>query len=198
LYTIIEPGDKFPKEKGSETLDFSTYPNTGYHSRKAFLVVSRRGNGWGDDAWTFHIIRYADVLLLYAEALVQTNGDKDEIVKYINMVRDRANDSRSGDIEATSRVLIIPNIKLKPVTINDDLLAAVKHERRVELAMEYNRLYDLKRWNCYVETMNTFSTYSYAKGRGAAFKKGINELFPIPQVEIDRSGGSIKQNPGYN
>ena len=88
--------------------------------------------------------------MLYAEALVQTNGDKDEIVKYINMVRDRANDSRSGDIEATSRVLIIPNIKLKPVTVNDDLLTAVKHERRVELAMEYNRLYDLKRWNCYV------------------------------------------------
>lgn len=198
LYTIVEPGDKFPKDRGSETLDFSTYPNTGYHSRKAFLVASRRGNGWGDDAWTFHIIRYADVLLLYAEALIHTNGDKQEIVDCINLIRDRANNSRSGDIEATSRVLIIPNIKLKPVTINDDLLAVVKHERRVELAMEYNRLYDLKRWNSYIETMNTFSTYPYARGRGAAFKKGVNELFPIPQVEIDRSGGSIKQNPGYN
>jgi len=93
--------------------------------------------------------------------------------------------------------LTIPDKDLKMVTVNDDLLEAVKHERRVELAMEYNRLYDLKRWNCYIETMNAFANYPYAKGRGAAFKKGVNELFPIPQSEIDRSGGSIKQNPGY-
>jgi hypothetical protein len=198
LYTIIQPGDKFPKDKANETLDFSSYPSTGYHSRKAFLVNSRRGIGWGDDAWTFHLIRYADVLLMYAEALIQTNGDKQEAADYINMVRDRANNSRSGDAEATSRVLIIPNIKLKHVTVNDDLLAAVKHERRVELAEEYNRFYDLKRWNCYIETMNAFSSLPESNGRGAAFKKGINEIFPIPQVEIDRSGGSIKQNPGYN
>lgn len=197
LYTIVQPGDKFPKGKQFETLDFSTYPSTGYHSRKAFLVDSRRGLGWGDDAWSFHIIRYADILLLYAEALIQTGGDKLEIVDCINQVRHRANASRMGDIEATSRVLSIPSQNLRDVTTSDDLLAAVKHERRVELAMEFNRLYDLKRWNCYVETMNNFSTYPYAKGRGAGFRKGINELFPIPQSEIDRTGGSIKQNPGY-
>ena len=77
-------------------------------------------------------------------------------------------------------------------------MAAVKHERRVELAMEYNRLYDLKRWNCYTETMNAFAVQPYANGRGAAFRKGVNEVFPIPQSEIDRTGGSIKQNNGYN
>lgn len=197
LFTIVQPGDKFPGTVKDEVLDFSTYPNTGYHSRKAFLVASRRGLGFGDDAWTFNIIRYADVLLIYAEALIQTNGDKQTIVKCINAVRQRANDSRGEDAEAVSRVLTIPDKDLKMVTVNDDLLEAVKHERRVELAMEYNRLYDLKRWNCYIETMNAFANYPYAKGRGAAFKKGVNELFPIPQSEIDRSGGSIKQNPGY-
>lgn len=198
LYTVIEPGDKFPTASGSETLDFSTYPNTGYHSRKVFLIESRRGPGWGDDAWSFHHIRYADMLLLYAEALIRTDGDKSLAVKYINDVRTRADNSRAGDSDAVSRVRKISSIHLTPVKVSDDLLAAVKHERRVELAMEYNRLYDLKRWNCYVETMNAFSAEPYANGRGAAFRKGVNELFPIPQSEIDRTGGSIKQNPGYN
>lgn len=198
LYTILEEGDKFPKESGVEALDFSSYPNTGYHSRKAYLVAGRRGNGWGDDAWSYHIIRYADVLLMYAEALYHTNGDKQEIVKYINMVRERANNSRQGDVEAVSRVLEIPNKTLPKVKITDDLFEAIKHERRVELAMEYHRLYDLKRWNSYIETMNAFSALPESNGRGAAFRAGKNELFPIPQVEIDRTGGSIKQNPGYN
>ncbi|MEE0317440.1 MAG: RagB/SusD family nutrient uptake outer membrane protein [Bacteroidales bacterium] len=198
LYTIIEPGDKFPTASGSETLDFSTYPNTGYHSRKVFLIESRRGPGWGDDAWSFHHIRYADVLLLYAEALIRTDGDKALAVKYINDVRTRADNSRNGDKDAVSRVRKIANKHLVPVKVSDDLLAAVKHERRVELAMEYNRLYDLKRWNCYTETMNAFAVQPYANGRGAAFRKGVNEVFPIPQSEIDRTGGSIKQNNGYN
>lgn len=198
LYTIIQPGDRFPTDSGTETLNFSTYPNTGYHSRKVFLIQSRRGPGWGDDAWSFHHIRYADILLLYAEALIRTDGDKTLAVKLINDVRTRADNSRAGDKDASTRVLKIANKHLVPVKESDDLLAAVKHERRVELAMEYNRLYDLKRWNCYVETMNAFSAQPYSNGRGAAFRKGVNELFPIPQSEIDRTGGSIKQNFGYN
>ena len=119
-------------------------------------------------------------------------------MKLINDVRTRADNSRAGDKDASTRVLKIANKHLVPVKESDDLLAAVKHERRVELAMEYNRLYDLKRWNCYVETMNAFSAQPYSNRRGAAFRKGVNEFFPIPQSEIDRTGGSIKQNFGYN
>lgn len=197
LYTIIENGDVFPTASGTETLDFSTYPNTGYHNRKVFLVESRRGTGWGDDAWSCHLIRYADIILLYAEALIYTGGDKSEIVEYINMVRTRANNSRAGDAEAKKRVRAIAAADIPMVSEGDDLLAAVKHERRVELAMEYNRLYDLKRWNSYIDVMNAFAAYPYSNGRGASFKKGVNEVFPVPQVEIDRTGGSIKQNPGY-
>ncbi len=197
LFTIIESGDKFPTASGSETLDFTKYPNTGYHSRKVFLVEGRRGAGWGDDAWSYHHIRYADILLLYAEALVQTGGDKATIVNCINQIRTRAENSRTDDKEAVSRKLKIANKPLRMVTESDNLLDAIKHERRVELAMEYNRLYDLKRWNCYIETMNAFATQPYSNGRGANFRKGVNELFPIPQTEIDRTEGSITQNPGY-
>ncbi|ULQ55772.1 RagB/SusD family nutrient uptake outer membrane protein [Flavihumibacter rivuli] len=197
LHTIIESGDVFPRLSGQEVLNFSSYPNTGYHNRKSYLIQARRGPGWGDDAWTFHPIRYADVLLMYAEALLESGGDKAEVAEYINIVRRRASLSSRKDKEAISRIRVIADMPLKMVSPADDLRKAVRHERRVELAMEYQRLYDLIRWNTYVETMNKYSTLPFSNGKGAAHKKGINELFPIPQVEIDRSGGSIIQNPGY-
>lgn len=189
LFTIIQEGDIFPAGSSEEKLDFSAYPNTGYHNRKAFLVKDRRGPGWGDDAWSRIHIRYADILLLYSEALIRTNGDADKAVDCINQVRTRANKSVAVDAEAISRVLVIENKDLPMVKTSDDLLAAVKHERRVELAMEYNRFYDLKRWGEYVSRM--------AEYRGGSFQIGKSENFPIPQVEIDRTNGSIKQNQGY-
>ncbi len=197
LFAIIEPGDVFPKASGQEVLNFSSYPSTGYHNRKSYLAPLRRGAGWGDDAWTFHPIRYADVLLMYAEALLESNGDKTVVATYINKVRTRASTSSRIDVEAVSRVRTIANIPLPSVQATDDLRQAVRHERRVEFAMEYQRLYDLQRWNIYVETMNNYAATPFSNGRGVAFKKGVNELFPIPQAEIDRSGGSTTQNPGY-
>ena len=197
LFTVIEPGDIFPKVSGQEVLDFSSYPSTGYHNRKSYLPPTRRGAGWGDDAWTFHPIRYADVLLMYAEALLQSGGSKQGVADNINLVRRRASTSRRTDIEAISRVRVIENIPLPDVKVSDDLFKAIRHERRTEFAMEYQRLYDLQRWNLYIETMNTYSSFPLSNGKGAAFKKGVNELFPIPQAEIDRSGGSTVQNTGY-
>lgn len=197
LFTIIEPGDVFPKSSGQEVLNFSSYPSTGYHNRKSYLTPLRRGAGFGDDAWTFHLIRYADVLLMYAEALLESNGDKNVVATYINKVRTRASNSSRTDAEAISRVRIIANTPLKNVQSSDDLRKAIRHERRVEFGMEYQRLSDLQRWNVYVETMNNYATTPFSNGRGAAFKKGVNELFPIPQAEIDRSGGSTTQNLGY-
>lgn len=200
LFTILDQGDIFPKPGGQEVLDFSTYPNTGHHNRKVFLPAARRGQGWGNDAWTMHLIRYADVLLMYAEALLESGGDKQTVADYINQVRSRAAASSHTDAEATSRVRAVPATPLRPVAASDDLRAAVRHERRVELGGEYGRLFDLLRWNIYVTTMKDFSTKPYANGKGNSFKSpasGNKYLFPVPQTEIDKSGGSIKQNPGY-
>ncbi|MGV3558510.1 RagB/SusD family nutrient uptake outer membrane protein [Larkinella arboricola] len=198
LFSVLKEGDVFPKASSQrEVLDFSTYPNTGYHNRKVYLPESRRGQGWGDDAWTYHPIRYADVLLMYAEALLESGGDKQEVANYINMVRRRASSSSRKDVEALSRAITIAAIPLPDVKASDNLQTAVRHERRVELALEYHRLYDLMRWGKLVETMNTYSKKPNSNGKGANFKAGINEIFPIPQVEIDRSAGSIIQNPGY-
>ena len=197
LFSVLESGDVFAKTTGQEVLNFTSYPGTGYHSRKTYLPQARRGGGWGDDAWTFHPIRYADVLLMYAEALLESGGNKQEVADNINLVRQRASNSRHTDAEAVSRVRTIATTPLPDVLASADLRKAVRHERRVEFAMEYQRLYDLIRWNTYIETMNNFATKPKSNGKGSAFKKGINEVFPIPQVEIDRSGGSITQNPGY-
>lgn len=198
LFTILQSGDIFPKLNATqEVLDFSTYPNTGYHNRKVYLPESRRGQGWGNDAWTYHPIRYADVLLMYAEGLIESGGDKAEAATYINMVRKRASNSTRKDVEAVSRITKIAETPLADVKATDDLRKAVRHERRVELAMEYHRLFDLIRWNSLVETMKAYSLKPLSNGKGGNFTAGKNEVFPIPQTEIDRSGGSIVQNPNY-
>ncbi|MCE7073120.1 RagB/SusD family nutrient uptake outer membrane protein [Dyadobacter sp. CY327] len=198
LFTVIQPGDVFPKVNGTkEVLDFSTYPNTGYHNRKVYLPEIRRGQGWGNDAWTYHPIRYADVLLMYAEALIESGGSKAEAADYINQVRKRASGSMRKDVEAVSRVTSIAAKALPDVKATDDLRKAVRHERRVELAMEYHRLFDLIRWNTLVPTMKSYALKPGSNGKGGNFTAGKNEIFPVPQIEIDRSGGSITQNPNY-
>lgn len=199
LFTILDDGDIFPSRSGGqEKLDFSVSPGTGYYNRKVFLIDNRRGQGWGDDEWTFYLMRYSDVLLMYAEALLESGGDNQEVVLYINEVRKRVNQGRSEDIEALERKFTVSG-SLPMVSTSDDLRSAIRHERRVEFGGEYHRLFDLIRWGEYVSTMHDFSEKSYSNGRGSAFKEspGSRYLFPIPQVEIDRSGGAIVQNPGY-
>jgi len=199
LFTVLDDGDIFPtRSGGQEKLDFSVSPGTGYYNRKVFLIDGRRGQGWGDDEWTLYLMRYSDVLLMYAEALLESGGNHEEIVEYINKVRMRVNQSDNEDVEAIDRKFIVSGT-LSMVDVSDDLRTAIRHERRVEFGGEYHRLFDLIRWGNYVTTMHDFSKKPYSNGRGSAFKEssGSRYVFPIPQVEIDRSGGSITQNPGY-
>jgi hypothetical protein len=182
-------------------MDFTSGAGSGHFGRKIFYTAARRGSTWGypGNPWTFYLIRYADVLLMYAEATLESGGDKQVVADYINMVRHRASTSSHIDVEAVSRVRTIPNIPLPDVSAASDLRSALRHERRTELGMEYQRLYDLIRWGTYVPTMHAFAAQPYANGRGAAFKEPAAPrfVFPIPQTEIDLSGGSITQNPGY-
>ncbi|SHF97972.1 Starch-binding associating with outer membrane [Mariniphaga anaerophila] len=207
IHTVIQDGDEFMKNDGSiEVHNYTGYDNnTGYHSRKAYVPHQRRPDGglWQID-WTFYLIRYSDVLLTYAEALLETGGDKQEVANYINMVRRRAflTTSRTDDW-AYMRQIVIPEVTEQEfesnykVKASDDLKAAIKHERRVELGMEGLRYYDLMRWGDFISTMQAFSKLPYANGKGA---KVDSETwpYPIPQTEIDRTAGSIKQNPGYD
>jgi hypothetical protein len=121
------------------------------------------------------MLRYADVLLIAAEALNE-NGKAQQALPYLNAVRARARGTRKN---------ILPDVT---VTDKDALRQRIWQERRVELAMEQQRWFDLLR---------TGQAEAKMKALGKKFIKGRHELFPIPQTEIDLSGGNVKQNPGY-
>jgi hypothetical protein len=122
----------------------------------------------------FPVLRYADVLLLLAEAKGESTASYD----LINQVRDRAG---LGPIDATT-----------PGTFIDK----VQHERRVELAFEGHRWHDLLRLppSEVIDIMSTQLTTQFARPVSLASK---NLLYPIPIAEIQTSNGIITQNDGY-
>lgn len=135
-------------------------------------------------------IRYADVLLMYAEACCES-GDLPSAKTALKEVRDRA---------GLSQFPYTAVIQGQTVTFNDnqeDLRKAIRHERRVELAMEGHRWFDLTRWGIAKEAMDTYMAgeTEEAKELYGTFQKGKHELFPIPSKEIDLSG--IEQNPNW-
>ena len=127
----------------------------------------------GDGGINFTALRYADVLLMYAEALNQ-NGNQDEAMNYLNMVRDRAG---------------LPDLSgLDQVALAD----ALAHERRVELFLEGHRWYDLVRTGKLLTVMNT-----YFERNSLNFEvQDYNRLMPIPLRELDINP-SLGQNTGY-
>lgn len=135
-----------------------------------FALAATTKSGSGQDV---RVIRYADVLLMNAEAANELNNPTQALAS-LELVRARA---RGGN-----------NAILPKVTTTDQaaLRNAIWHERRVELAMEFDRYFDIIR-----------------QGRGAAilgakgWKANKNEVWPIPQNEIDLSAGVLTQNPGY-
>ncbi|MDI1256131.1 MAG: RagB/SusD family nutrient uptake outer membrane protein [Flavobacterium sp.] len=145
-----------------------------YWNKKAYTLKTERDNyGENKNHWAnIRIMRYADVLLMAAEA-ANENGQTATAVSYLNQVRARA---RSGN-----------NSVLPDVTSGDQgtVRAAIKHERRIELALEGERFYDLVRWGDAVSVLG---------GLGYQDK---NKFYPIPQTAIDQSGGVLIQNPNY-
>jgi len=128
-------------------------------------------------------IRYADVLLWKAEALNET-GDYTDAVDIINQIRRRARTSPTAD----GSVIPAETLADRPSSTNStEIKGWLMSERRVELGFESQRFNDLKRWG-------TAKAVLTALGRNF---QDHNYLYPIPQKDIDKSGGSITQNPGY-
>lgn len=151
------------------TYQVAPYENTGYYDKK---YLPRKGQTSGQPELNYlnnyRTIRYSDVLLMAAEAYNQSGNDA-KAQLYLNQVRRRAFQvtDASHDVTSTSATLY----------------TAILNERRLELAMEGERFFDLVR------------TGQASAVLGSAFKAGKNELFPIPQEEVIVSG--IPQNPGY-
>ncbi|TLX70322.1 RagB/SusD family nutrient uptake outer membrane protein, partial [Labilibacter sediminis] len=134
-------------------------------------------------------IRYADVLLMYAEACLENNNLTDA-KSALEEVRQRARQGNGAILPA------FPNYNGYTDT-KDDLRAAIRHERRVELAMEGHRWYDICRWGIAKEVMDAYKATesTEAQSHMAEFVKGKHELLPIPSQEIDLN--PMDQNPQY-
>jgi len=143
-------------------------------------------------------IRYADVLLWKAEALIQLDR-WDEALPIINQVRNRAAASTQRPLDAgATNIYAIGTYDLFPS--KDFAWKALMFERRLEFAMEGHRWYDLVRWGIAEETLNAYLAVERTKRdflANAQFTSGRDEYYPIPQREIDFTGGLYVQNPGY-
>lgn len=159
----------------------------------------------GVTANNYTLIRFADVLLWAAECEAVA-GAVDNARTLVNQIRARAANpagfvkDTSGANAANYKIGLYTN----PWTDRVVAQKAVIFERKLELAMEGHRFFDLVRWGIAASTLNAYLAYESTKRsylKGATFVAPDDNYFPIPQAQIDRSvdGGvpTLKQNPGY-
>lgn len=207
--------------RGIPYLDWGLFPGyawirdqayAGPYSPKKFIYYKSQENSLTDgSSWTrgypamnFPIIRFADVLLMAAEAEIEA-GSMETARAYVNQVRARAADPSTwvkmpDGSNAANYVIGLYNT---PWTDKDAARTAVRFERKLELSGEGHRFFDLVRWGIAEKEMNAYLTYEGAllvnALGGARFTANKNEFYPIPQGQIDIQGADVlKQNPGYN
>ena len=198
LYDEFEPTDIIrrdvailnPADSLIETPSVEIYLGSRYLNNKYGRYRDPADQGGGFGKWSLHAtrgplnnrqIRYADVLLMYAEACLGA-GDEASARAYINKVRQR--------------------VGLADVATADN--ATLRHERRVELAMEGHRWFDLVRWEgvagnglkAHMDAYKATETQE-AQSHIQEFVAGKHEIFPIPQEEIQLNPTEMKQNNGY-
>jgi hypothetical protein len=172
--TFFYPGTVF----GGHTLTENNFSLNG--AEKSIKIASRK---WKiettDDSFASNesadmiLMRYADVLLMYAEAVNETSGPTTEVYKAVNKIRDRA---------------LMPDFS---AGMSQDLMRdEIKHERKIEFFMEGTRYFDLLRWR------DAEIVIPLVKDEARVFDPRKHYLWPIPQFAIDQSPG-LTQNPGY-
>ena len=185
--------------------DKDTY---GYNCVKRFWVSPESsdmlsGWPWGASEMNWQLIRYADVLLWKAEALIEIGSDLDTARSLINMVRDRAKNSPYvKDFNDNSKNAA--NYKISLYTADgwtqDYARKALRTETRLEEALEGDRFFDLVRWGIAESVMSNYikaekaTRIYYANSK---FTKGKDEFLPIPSNQYSFSQGLYVQNPGY-
>lgn len=136
----------------------------------------------GDNGRNRRLIRYAEVVLMLAEALNET-GDREGALAVLNKCKAQVN-------------TINGSTKLYQPGSYGYVRDQIWQERRMEMAFEWDRYFDLVRQGRAASVLHTFGR-SRPNSRGLYFREGIHEHMPIPQNEIDMSNGVVEQNPGY-
>ncbi|MCR8557768.1 RagB/SusD family nutrient uptake outer membrane protein [Mucilaginibacter sp. BJC16-A38] len=172
---------------------------TGYYLKKFMNDSYPIDNPWsvaGGQPWIY--MRYAEILLNYAEAQNEAAGPDGTVYAAVNSIRARA------------------SVNMPPLPgglSKDDMRTAIQNERRIELAFEEHRFYDVRRWKIAMQTENVPaygisvtvnpanpSGYTYTRKVSLANRSFLPQHYwlPIPLAEIQASGGQLKQNTGYN
>jgi hypothetical protein len=155
-------------------------PNPRYNN-KVYTNPALRASIGNQMGWWMNvrILRYADVVLMFAEAANEVGGAANITAarNALNLVRARA---RAGN------AAILPDVT---ATDQATLRDAIRKERRVELGMEHDRFFDLVRWGIAQTVLNASGKPNFSNARDV--------LLPIPQQQIDLSKGVLTQNPGY-
>ncbi|ULT38891.1 RagB/SusD family nutrient uptake outer membrane protein [Niabella defluvii] len=150
------------------------------------------------------LIRYADVMLFKAEALIEL-GRQGDALPLINAIRRRAANSTTRLKQANGQPTSNYNVKeyVPGENISWDQATArkvLRFERRLEMALEGERFFDLVRWGIADQVMNDFFAHEKTTRsiyQSAFFKKGRDEFLPVPQNQIFWSEGLYVQNPNY-
>jgi hypothetical protein len=180
--TIVYPGDTY---MGS-VVDNKRFAITGYGMEKySIYTAAKPAAGTADlkagQSYTNYIVlRYADILLMYAEAENEYAGPDPSVFSAVNAVRERAG---------------MPDL---PVTLSQDgMRDAIRHERRVEFAGEGYYYNDIRRWKTAEVVMNaTIYKYDHTKIETRQFDPARDYYWPIPQAQLDLNP-KLKQNPNY-
>ena len=150
------------------------------------------------------VFRYADVLLMRAEAFAQL-GSTQEAIKPVNDIRKRANNIIKNSIPISSYPgkygVHLGISQYRSASSKDEAMKIVKTERRLELAMEAERFFDLVRWGDAKDVLTNYFSTEKAKCpiiyNDAEFTANRNEYLPIPSKQISASGDNYTQNPGW-
>jgi hypothetical protein len=187
--TIIEEGDII--EGASYSMNNVLPPKR--TSYKHYIPKAKRvSNEWEHSNYNLRIFRYADLLLMYAEAAVGIQ-DVSTARWALEQVRARAR-NLSEDLS------VLPEVTTTDLT---ELTKAIRHERRVELALEQTRFWDICRWGIakqvltefYEFNMNANTASDRGDDKGRLFQEGKHEVFAIPVKDCEVAGWA--NNPGY-
>lgn len=190
---LYDPNDKFKNRDPraaytmyDQTVTFEngfkvTNPRsiTGYSFWKFFSGSDAQDfNSTAHDGSDWVAMRYAEVLLMYAEAVNEVDGPTADVYSAINQIRNR------------------DNVNMPPLNAGlskEQMRDAIRHERRIELAFEGFRYDDIKRWKIAEQKLNM----TQEEGVVSRYFEKKNYHFPLPQNEININQGTLVQNPDY-
>ena len=180
-------------------------PHGGPFAPKKFIYYQSQENTFSDGtSWTrgypavnYVVIRYADVLLMLAEAEIELNN-LPRALELINMIRERAANSEVADSPANYEIA-----EYSDLGSQDNARKILQFERKLELSGEGHRFFDLRRWGRAESFLNGYVNYERqflpVQFGGAQFTAPQDLYYPIPQGQIDLQGLEVLgQNPGYN